>query len=285
MPLDKKEVLIGAHISISQGLHRAPAEGRKIGANVIQIFTANQRQWKAKKIEPKEAQLFEEALAENNISHVMSHNSYLINLGSPRKAVLGKSIKAFTEELERCHMLKIPYLTFHPGAALNSSEEICLDTIITSLLEIEKIANQGTTRLLLETTAGQGSNVGYKFDHLGYIISEIGKKIPLGVTIDTCHIFAAGYDIRTEEGWEKTLKEFDEKIGLENLFAFHLNDSMQPLGSKKDRHEMLGKGKIGLECFKFLMRSKKTKHLPKYLETPDPDKWEEEITMLRKFAG
>src|SRR5437867_3634226 len=157
----------------------------------------------------------------------MSHDSYLINLGSPDEEMLRKSRKAFREELQRCHQLEIAYLNFHPGAATSGSVEACLETIAESLLGVEDLVHQGKTKLVLETTAGQGSSVGHQFDQIGAIISAVSEKIPIGVCIDTCHIFAAGYDIRTAEGWEKTLREFDQKIGLKYLTAFHINDSMK----------------------------------------------------------
>ena len=219
------------------------------------------------------------------IQVTMSHDSYLINLGSPDELILSKSLKAFEEEIHRCHQLEIDYLNFHPGAYTSSSEQACLDKIAQSLLSMEKLCHKGKTRLLIETTAGQGTCVGHTFDQIGYLIKKTHKHIPIGVCIDTCHIFAAGYDISTSAGWDKTLKEFDDKVGLEHLFAFHLNDSKHPLGSRKDRHENLGEGFIGLECFKFLMRDKRVKDLPKYLETPNGETaWKKEISLLKQYA-
>jgi deoxyribonuclease-4 len=199
--------------------------------------------------------------------------------------MLHKSQKAFKEELIRSQKLQLTFLNFHPGAALDSSEEACLNHIISSLNDLEQIAAVGSTRLLIETTAGQGSSVGHRFEHLGYIIEHVHKKIPIGVCIDTCHIFAAGYDIRTKSAWENTLKEFDKHVGCKHLYAFHVNDSLKPLGSRVDRHAPLGKGEIGLECFKVMMTHPKLREIPKYLETPEgPPLWKEEIKLLRKFA-
>ena len=281
----KTPILVGAHTSAAGGVHNALYRGRDINASVIQLFTSNQRQWKSSLIPQKEVDLWNEAIEETGISHVMSHDSYLINLGSPNKQALDKSKKAFEKEIQRCHQLKIPYLNFHPGSAIKKdSEEKCLDTIIASLLSMRSLINKGKTRMILETTAGQGTNVGYKFEHLGYIIGRVHGKIPIGVCIDTCHSFAAGYDIRTKKDWDKTLLEFSKKIGLKYLYAFHVNDSLKPLGSRRDRHASLGKGKIGLESFRFLMTHPKTKHLPKYLETPVSSKWKDEIQMLKDFA-
>lgn len=280
-----QKIWIGAHTSAAGGVHNALYEGREIGATSIQLFTRNQRQWNTKPIQSEEIVLWQKALDETGIEKVMSHDSYLINLGSPNREVLEKSRIAFRNELERCHALKISYLNFHPGAATDSSEEACLDKIVESLRDMEPLVQKGTTSLLLETTAGQGSSVGHRFEHLAYIIERVTAKIPLGVCIDTCHIFAAGYDIRTEEGWKKVLEEFDRTVGLDRLFAFHVNDSLKPLGSRVDRHAPLGKGQIGIEAFRILMTHPTTRSLPKYLETPDgPPLWKQEIALLKEFA-
>jgi deoxyribonuclease IV len=279
------ELLIGAHTSAQGGAYRALLEGVDIGATTIQLFTRNQKQWEGKPLSEEEIAIWNETLKETHLKKIMSHSSYLINLGSPNKEGLHKSRKAFKEELHRCQQLGISFLNFHPGAALESSEEECLDTIVESLLEMEQQCEKGKTRLLLETTAGQGSSVGHRFEHLGYIIKALHHKIPIGVCIDTCHIFAAGYDIRTRKGWEETLELFDAIVGMKHLYAFHLNDSMKPLGSRRDRHAPLGKGEIGIACFKEMMAHPKLRDLPKYLETPDgPPLWKLEINMLREFA-
>lgn len=279
-----EELLIGAHTSIAGGVHNALLEGAAIGATTVQIFTSNQRQWKGKPIPEKELELWHETLQSTGLKKIMSHDSYLINLGSPDVEGLHKSRKTFKEEIERCHKLKITYLNFHPGAALGVDEVECLNTISESLLECEALLEKGSTRVLLEATAGQGTSVGHRFEHLAYVIDKVHKKIPIGVCIDTCHIFAAGYDIRTKAGWEKVLKEFDEIVGLKHLYAFHLNDSMKPLGSRRDRHASLGKGEIGIECFKVLMNHPDLRELPKYLETPVTEIWKDEIQLLRDLA-
>jgi deoxyribonuclease IV len=280
-----KQIWLGAHTSAAGGAFNALYIGREIGASAIQLFTSNQKQWQGRKIGEREVKLWEKALEETGIREVMSHDSYLINLGSPDPELLRKSRQAFREEIERCQLLKIPYLNFHPGAATDKDVAKCLATIAESLLENESLLHQGKTRLLLETTAGQGTSVGHRFEHIAEIIRDLHRKIPIGVCIDTCHIFVAGYDIRTRDGWEKTLKEFDEIIGLSHLYAFHLNDSQKDLGSRVDRHACIGQGKIGLESFRFLMTALKTAALPKYLETPDgPSSWKKEIAELRQFA-
>lgn len=281
-PVEK--LLIGAHTSAQGGPHMALLEGQEIGATTIQFFTANQKTWHGKPLTEEAIELWEEARKTTGIKEIMSHDSYLINLGSPDKEGLQKSRNAFKEELHRCHLLKVSFLNFHPGAALASSEEHCLNTIVESLLELEELTSKGPTRLLLESTAGQGSSVGNRFEQLGYIVDMVQNKIPIGVCLDTCHLFAAGYDISTKEGWEKTLKTFDEQIGLNHLYALHVNDSLKPLGSRVDRHAPLGKGLIGIDCFKAMMELPELRELPKYLETPDgPPLWKEEIKMLREF--
>jgi deoxyribonuclease-4 len=283
--MTKHKVLIGAHTSAAGGSQNALYEGREIGATTIQLFTSNQKQWNGRKIAPEEVSLWEKALEETGITHVMSHDSYLINLGSPVVESLEKSRRAFRGEIERCHLLKIPYLNFHPGAATGGSVEQCLETIVESLIGFEDLIHKGKTLVVLEMTAGQGTSVGYRFEQIEAIVKGVQHKIPLGVCIDTCHIFAAGYDIRTEEGWEKTLEEFDRTVGLKYLTAFHLNDSMKDLGSRVDRHAMIGEGKIGLDCFRFLMTHPHTRDLPKYLETPEGvEGWKKEIALLKNYA-
>lgn len=285
MNVENLDLLIGAHTSTVGGVHRALLEGKQIGATTIQLFTSNQKQWKGRALTSEMIDLWKSTLAETSLKQIMSHDSYLINLGCPNEENLEKSRLAFQEEIIRCVQLGVSYLNFHPGAALTSDLEQCLDKIIESLIFIQPLLETGTTRLLLETTAGQGSTVGHRFEHLNYIISKVKEKIPIGVCIDTCHIFAAGYDIRTKEAWEATLKEFDQIIGLSHLYAFHLNDSLKDLGSRVDRHQPLGEGMIGWECFKFLMNDKRTRHLPKYLETPGgTELWVNEIDKLKKVS-
>lgn len=281
-----EKLLIGAHTSAAGGVYNALLQGKEIGATTIQLFTTNQKQWKGREISDEMAQLWKKTKKETGLKKIMSHDSYLINLGSPNEENLEKSLQAFQSEIERCHKLEIDYLNFHPGAATTSTEEECLQQIVRSLKKFEKLCAKGNTRLLLETTAGQGSSVGHKFEHLAYILERVKGALPIGVCIDTCHIFVAGYDIRTKAGWEATLEEFEKIIGLKHLYAFHLNDSLKPFASRRDRHAHLGKGEIGLESFKFLMQHPVTRELPKYLETPEgPPVWKEEIALLRSFAA
>ncbi len=285
MTLSQKKLLIGAHTSASGGAYRALLEGSEIGATTVQLFTRNQKRWDSKELTEDEIELFQKTLKETGLSHIMSHDSYLINLGCPNAENLQKSRKAFKEELIRCQKLGISYLNFHPGASLDAPLEQCLETIVESIEELSSIADKGSTKLLIETTAGQGSTVGWSFEHLAYLTEKLHKKVPIGVCIDTCHIFAAGYDLRTPEAFEKTISEFDRIVGLKYLFAFHVNDSLKPLGSRVDRHAALGEGEIGIECFKLLMQHPKTRDLPKYLETPEgPPLWKKEIQLLKRFA-
>lgn len=279
------KLLIGAHCSTAGGLEKALIEGMEIGATTIQMFTSNQKQWKGREITDEMAEVFIETRDEIGLSKIMCHDSYLINLGSPKTDLLEKSRNAFENEIKRCHKLEIDFLNFHPGAATGSTVDECLDTIIESLKTFSKLCEKGKTRLLLETTAGQGTSVGHEFEHLATIIEGAKGHVPIGVCVDTCHIFAAGYDIRTKKAWETTLKEFDSVIGLKYLQAFHLNDSMKPFDSRRDRHAHLGEGEIGLEAFRFMMQHPKLREIPKYLETPKgPAVWKDEIALLRKFA-
>lgn len=284
--MNEEGLLLGAHTSAAGGAFNALLAGKSIHATTIQLFTANQRRWDSKPLSEEDVCKWHIALEQTGLKQIMSHGSYLINLGAPDQENLHKSRKAFECEIARCHQLNINYLNFHPGAAIKESEEQCLNYIVESLLGFENLLQQGSTRLLLETTAGQGSAQGWRFEQLSYVISKVKDRIPIGVCIDTCHIFVAGYDIRSAEGWDATLKEFDRTIGLSHLYAFHVNDSAKGLGSRVDRHRPLGEGTIGLDSFKFLMTDPRTRHLPKYLETPGGlDLWEKEIILLKQFAA
>lgn len=281
----KDKLLIGAHTSAAGGVQNALYQGKEIGATTIQLFTSNQRQWNAKPLTQETIDAWKKAKEETGIFEVMSHDSYLINLGAPDSENLRKSREAFRLEIERCNQLQITYLNFHPGSAIDKDPQFCLDLIVESLLMFEPLLSLGSTRLLLENTAGQGSAVGWRFEELAYILQRVQHRLAIGVCIDTCHLFAAGYDISTREAFDNTLKEFDKVVGLKHLFAFHLNDSAKGLGSRVDRHQPLGKGLIGLECFKLLMNDPRTQEIPKYLETPDgPPLWKVEIQMLRDFV-
>lgn len=280
-----KKILIGAHISISGGLHEALYAGKAIGATTIQIFTANQRQWTSKELLEEQIDAFKKTLKETGLTHIMSHDSYLINLGSPRTEVREKSIQAFREEMKRCQALGISYLNFHPGAALSEDREICLLAIADAISSMQSFYDKKETgpMLLLETAAGQGSVVGSTFEELKFIIDQVKGKVPIGVCIDTCHVFAAGYDIRTSESLSAMLSSFDQTVGLSYLRAMHLNDSAHELGSRKDRHSPIGEGMIGKNGFSAIMKEPRLSALPKYLETPGGlEVWKEEIAWLKK---
>ncbi|MBS0654218.1 MAG: deoxyribonuclease IV [Verrucomicrobia bacterium] len=282
----EQELLLGAHTSAAGGVFNALYQGREIGATTIQLFTANQRQWHTQTLPLDVIHKWKEALRETGIKSVMSHDSYLINLGAPDPEVLHKSRHAFREEILRCLQLELTFMNFHPGSALKDGVENCLNKIVESLLCVKDLfTGKEPLRLLIETTAGQGSQVGANFDEIGYLVRGVKDELPIGVCIDTCHIFAAGYDIRTKETLDATLEEFDKKVGLQHLYAFHLNDSQKGLGSRVDRHSSLGEGMIGFDCFRAIMQEPRLRSLPKYLETPlGPEAWRDEIKLLRGFA-
>jgi deoxyribonuclease IV len=276
--------LIGSHISIAGGLHMALLTGKEIGATTIQIFTANQRTWNTKSVSDEEALLFHQALKETGLACIMSHDSYLINLGSPHTDIRQKSIAAFRREILRCLALGISFLNFHPGAALDSPVEVCMNAISEAILLMADCFDKNAKLLLLlETMAGQGSVIGSKFEEIAYIIDNVKGKIPIGVCMDTCHTFAAGYDVRTKEALAAALDEFDRVIGLKYLKAMHLNDSVFGRGSHKDRHAPIGYGMIGKEGFSAIMKEPRLALLPKYLETPGGlEVWEKEIAWLKR---
>ena len=238
---------LGAHTSTSGGLFNALYEGRKIKADVIQIFSKNQRQWFARNYKPEELDKYFLAVEETNIQPIMIHTSYLINLGSSNEETLKKSIAALTDEINRAHILKIPFVVLHPGSHLGEGEETGIQKISDNLKISIENADSNNVKVLLETTAGQGTNLGYTFEQLRQIMDLSGVEEQLGVCLDTCHIFAAGYDIRTKEAWQTTKDTFDNIIGLPKLMSFHLNDSLREFKSRKDRHERIGKGETNYE--------------------------------------
>ncbi len=275
---------VGAHVSASGGVFNAPKNAEAIGAKAFALFTKNQRQWKAKPYDQETIDKFKERLETSGIlpKHILPHDSYLINLGHPEEEKRQKSLDAFIDEVTRCEQLGLDRLNFHPGSHLKKiSEEECLDRIAESMNETLR-QTEGVT-LVIENTAGQGSNLGYKFEHLGYLIEKSIDKSRVGVCIDTCHMFTAGYDIRTKEAYDKTWKQFDEIIGREYLKGMHINDSKPELGSRVDRHHSLGKGKIGLDAFRFIMNDPRMDDIPLVLETIDESIWAEEIKLLYSF--
>jgi deoxyribonuclease-4 len=274
--------LLGAHVPTTGGLRTASEHGRAIGADVIQIFTRNQVQWRARPIAPDEAAAFKAALAESGVRMALTHGSYLVNLASPKEDVLAKSREAFLAEMQRCHALGIRYLVFHPGAHMGAGEAAGLEAVARSLEHVLERADAVDVMPLLEVTAGQGSYVGHRFEHLATILERSTKADRLGVCLDTCHLLAAGYDIASPDGYEKTLTDFATLVGLSKLKAVHMNDAKKGLGSRLDRHEAIGEGCLGLETFRRIMNDPRFDGVPLILETPGGvDEWKKEIALLR----
>lgn len=273
---------IGAHVSTSGGVENAPLNARKIGATAFALFTKNQRQWKAKSLSAESIRKFKKNCADNGYSpdQILPHDSYLINLGHPEKAGLEKSRSAFIDEMQRCEQLGLMFLNFHPGSHLNKiAEEVCLARIAESLnLALEQTA--GVTAVI-ENTAGQGTNMGHRFEHLAAIIDGVEDKQRVGVCLDTCHTVSAGYDLITAGGYAKALAEFDTVVGFSYLKGVHLNDDKKALASRVDRHASLGEGSLGLDVFRRIMNDPRFDGMPLILETPDSDRWAEEIRMLK----
>jgi deoxyribonuclease IV len=260
--------LLGAHTSTSGGVSKAIERAEILKFTAIQIFTKNNNRWFAKPLEGMQIETFKTKLISSKIEFVVSHDSYLINLCASNLEILNKSRAAFIDELERCELLGIPYLNFHPGSHTGRGELDGLDLIAESInIAHEKTSNYKVSSML-EITAGQGTTLGYKFEHINKILEQVEEKDRMSVCIDTAHMFAAGYDFRTEEQYYKTMKEFDTIIGLEYLKCFHINDSKKELGSRVDRHEHIGNGFIGLEGFANIMNDEKLVKVPKILETP-----------------
>ena len=276
----------GAHVSASGGVENAIKNAKAIGATAFALFTKNQRQWLAPELTAAQIELFRQQMAEAGYAawQVLPHDSYLINLGHPDQEGLDKSRESFFEEMRRCELLGLDRLNFHPGSHLKRiSEEGSLDRIAESInMALERTS--GVTAVL-ENTAGQGSNLGFRFEHLAYIIDRVEDKSRVGVCLDTCHTFAAGYDLRTTEALDATFAEFDRVVGFSYLRGMHLNDAMRPLGSRVDRHSPLGDGEIGWECFRYIARDSRFDNIPLILETPDEARWSEEIAKLKEFAS
>ena len=275
----------GAHVSASGGADNAPANAHAIGATAFALFTKNQRQWVAKPLTAGEIDAFRKACDTYGYrpEQILPHDSYLINLGHPEKEALEKSRAAFLDEMQRCELLGLDRLNFHPGSHLQKiTEEESLDRIAESInITLDK--TRGVTAVI-ENTAGQGSNLGFRFEHLRYLIDRVEDKSRVGICIDTCHAFAAGYDLRTAEACDATFAELERVVGFGYLKGMHLNDAMKILGSRVDRHMPLGEGMIGMECFRYIARDKRFDGIPLILETPDETRWSEEIARLKAFA-
>jgi len=275
---------IGAHVSASGGVENAPLNANKIGANAFALFTKNQRQWVSKPLTEESISKFKENCEKFNFKpeQILPHDSYLINLGHPERESLDKSRNAFLDEIQRCEQLGLDRLNFHPGSHLKKiDEEVCLKTIAESInISLDKT---NFVTAVIENTAGQGTNLGFTFEQIAFIISNVEDKSRVGVCVDTCHAYSAGYDLKTEEGFKQVWNNFDNIIGFKYLKGMHINDTKKEFGSRVDRHEVLGKGFLGLEPFKNIMKDNRFDNIPLILETPNELGWADEIEMLRSF--
>ena len=276
----------GAHVSASGGVDNAPRNAAEIGATAFALFTKNQRQWAAPALTTEQIDAFRSACEQYGYTaaQILPHDSYLINLGHPEKEGLEKSRASFIHEMERCQILGLDRLNFHPGSHLKKiSEEESL-ALVAESINSARDKTEGVTAVI-ENTAGQGSNLGYAFWHLAYIIDRVEDKSRVGVCLDTCHSFAAGYDLSTEEGCDKVFEEFEREVGFKYLRGMHLNDAMKVLGSRVDRHMPMGEGYLGITPFRYIARNARFDNIPLILETPDESRWAEEIAMLKSFAA
>lgn len=275
----------GAHVSAAGGPENAPLNARRIGATGFALFTKNQRQWQAPPLGAAQIEAFRRNCEEAGYApqSILPHDSYLINLGHPDQEGLEKSRAAFVDEMSRCEALGLDRLNFHPGSHLNRIPvDKCLDRIAESInIALDK--THGVTAVI-ENTAGQGSNLGFEFEHLAHIIDKVEDKSRVGFCIDTCHAFAAGYDLRTAEACDDSFARLDRIVGLKSLRGMHLNDALKVMGSRVDRHAPLGKGTLGVECFRYIARDPRFDGIPLILETPDESLWPEEIALLKRFA-
>ena len=287
---------VGAHVSASGGVENAPLNAQKIGAKAFALFTKNQRQWVAKPLTNASIDAFQKNLAQSGIDpkHVLPHDSYLINLGHPEVEKLEKSREAFIDELRRCEQLGLDKLNFHPGShlvkipkkdpmyddKLFEAELQCLDVIAESMNLAIEATKDSHVKLVIENTAGQGSNLGYRFEHLAHLIDKVEDKSRVGVCLDTCHTFTSGYDLRTKEAYDETMEVFGRIVGFEYLMGMHINDSKPKLGSRVDRHHSLGQGEIGWDAFRFIMNDPRMDDIPLILETIDESIWDQEIRAL-----
>jgi len=281
-----QEPLVGAHESIAGGVHTAFERAERATCRTLQVFTKNSNQWRAKPLSDEDIANYKTAASKSTIRPVIAHSSYLINMCASDAGILLRSREAYLDELRRCEALGIPYLNFHPGAHMGAGEKDGILKIIESL----NIAHEATpgfaTMSVLETTAGMGTHLGHSFEQLRAIIDGVDRPDRVAVCIDTCHIFAAGYDLRTEASYETTMKAFDDVVGFAKLVAVHVNDSKKGLGSKLDRHEHIGKGEIGKTGFRCLVRDERLRHVPKILETPKGEDLSEDrknLALLRKL--
>jgi deoxyribonuclease-4 len=279
-----RELLVGAHMSIAGGIHHALALGLRAGCRTVQIFLKSSNQWKGKILTDEDRRLYLDAQKKSGIEPVVAHNSYLINLASPDPALNQKSIEAFVEEMRRANFLGVPCVILHPGSHMGAGAEAGI-ALLAAALNHALVRVPPPVRILLENTAGQGNSLGSRFEELAAILAGVRESARVGVCLDTCHAFAAGYDIRTPEGYRKTMREFDRLIGIERLAVFHVNDSRKGLGSRVDRHAHIGKGFIGLEGFRCLVNDRRFAKIPKILETPKGPDLKEDRMNLATLRG
>ena len=283
-----KRPLLGAHMSIAGGVGEALIRGQKVGCDCIQIFTKSSRQWAAKPYTAGEIAAFRQNQVETGIKIVVAHDSYLLNLGAPDEKLRKRSVAGLIDEMERCEALGVPFLIAHPGSHVGSGEAAGVKAIAHSIDEVHEACGGLKVRLALEITAGQGTNLGYRFEQMGRIFDSVKQNDRLRLCFDTEHAFAAGYDLRSEEGYEQAFSELDRHIGLKRLVAFHLNDSKKPLNSRVDRHEHIGKGHLGLDAFRRLLHDRRFFGLPMCLETPKGPELKEDaenLATLRKLLA
>jgi deoxyribonuclease-4 len=274
-------IRLGAHMSIAGGVDRALDRGAAIGCDTIQIFLKSNMQWRGKPLTRAEIRRFQARQRATAIRPVFAHACYLINLAAAQAPTLRRSIAALIDEVQRATRLGVPFVVLHPGSHMGAGERAGLRRVAHSLDEVFRSTRQSPVRLALETTAGQGTNLGHRFEHLADILALVANPDRIAVCIDTCHLLAAGYDIRTARGYRKTMDEFDRVVGCQHVVAFHLNDSKAPLGSRVDRHAHIGKGHIGLQGFRHLLRDARWRGLPMVLETPKSDDLHEDVENLR----
>ncbi|HEV2972976.1 MAG TPA: deoxyribonuclease IV [Pirellulales bacterium] len=260
--------ILGAHQSIAGGYYRAAEIARQCGCDAVQVFTKNNNQWRAKEITDDDVARFRAGMEEAKLAHPLSHDSYLINLAAPDEELWRKSVEAYIVELQRAERLGIPYVVTHPGSYTSSSEDAGLARIVQALDEVHRQTRGLCVKTLLENTAGQGTNLGWQFEQLATILAGVKDPDRIGVCIDTCHLFAAGYPLGTPKEYKATFKQLDNLVGLKLVKAFHLNDSKRELGSRVDRHEHIGKGHLGLDAFRLLLNDPRFQKIPMYLETP-----------------
>ncbi|MBA3881493.1 MAG: deoxyribonuclease IV [Chthoniobacterales bacterium] len=277
----RETILLGAHMSIGGGVHRAIERSCSVECTAMQIFVKNNMQWFARPFAPEEIAAFLRHAQRNQLSSVFAHANYLINLAATNPQFHANSLRALAEELVRADQLELPFLVLHPGAHLGAGEEAGLDRIVGSIDAVHEVLAKTKTRIALETTAGQGSCLGHSFEHLAYIIRNVRERERLCVCLDTAHVFAAGYDLTTEAATKKMFAEFDRTVGLRHLAAVHLNDSKTARGSRVDRHEHIGKGEIGLPAFRFIMRDRRFRKIPKVLETPKGKELLEDVENMK----